>query len=139
MKQNGDALLTIGRLARIAQVGVSTLRFYEREGLLPRPPRTASNYRLYPTEAVRRIRFVRRAQELGFTLTEIKQLLNLRVAGASTCVHVRQRAEIKIRDIGKRIDSLRRMARALTKLSSACGKKQPNQTCPILDHLEEHL
>jgi len=139
MKENGDDLLTVGRLAHAAQVGVSTLRFYERSGLLPKPLRTASNYRLYPKEAARRIRFVRRAQQLGFTLNEIKQLLNLRVASGSTCAEVRERADAKIRDIVERIGSLRRMARALARLASECGKKRSNHTCPILEHLEGHL
>ena len=139
MKEHGDGLLTVGRLARTAQVGVSTLRFYERAGLLPKPLRTASNYRLYPNEAARRIRFVRRAQQLGFTLNEIKQLLNLRVGGDSTCADVRERAEAKIRDIDERIGSLRRMERALAKLASECGQKRSKRTCPILEHLEGQL
>jgi len=131
--------MTVGRLAHAAQVGVSTLRFYERSGLLPKPPRTASNYRLYPSEAAQRIRFVRRAQQLGFTLNEIKQLLNLRVASGSTCADVRERADVKIRDIEERIGSLRRMERALAKLASECGQKRSKRTCPILEHLEGHL
>src|SRR5690242_15561019 len=98
----GAGLLTMGRLAGAAQVKVSTLRFYERSGLLRKPLRAASNYRLYPNEAAERVRFIRRAQELGFTLTEIKQLLALRVASESTCADVRQRAHDKIRDIEER-------------------------------------
>jgi MerR family mercuric resistance operon transcriptional regulator len=91
--------MTVGRTARLAEVGIPTMRFYERAGLLPKPTRTASNYRLYPDEAVARIRFIRRAKELGFTLKEIKDLLELRVSWRTSCAQVRSRAEAKITDI----------------------------------------
>src|SRR5262245_47299743 len=141
MKANGanDNQLTISRLSETAKVGVPTLRFYERSGLLPKPRRNASNYRLYSNEAVDRIRFIRRAQELGFTLSEIKDLLNLRVSGPISCAEVRERAEAKIADIEERILSLRRMGRALAKLASACGQEGAKKSCPILEHLEGHL
>jgi len=141
MKKQGaiENRLTVGGLARVAQVRVPTLRFYERSGLLPKAERTASNYRLYSDEAVNRIRFIRRAQQLGFTLIEIKELLNLRVGGQSTCAHIRERAEAKIEDIEERIRSLRRMSRALEKLVSGCGEKPTKQACPILERLEGHL
>jgi len=131
--------LTVGQLAREAQVGIPTLRFYERSGLLPKPPRTASNYRLYPAEAAGRVRFIRRAQELGFTLGEIKELLNLRVDGQKTCADVRARAEAKLADIEERIRSLRRMSRALSKLASECGRRPSRPGCAVLEHLEGHL
>jgi len=76
--------MTVGRVARMGGVGVPTLRFYERAGLLPKPARTSSNYRLYSDDAVKRVRFIRRAQQLGFTLKEFKELLALRVSGAAT-------------------------------------------------------
>ena len=72
--------LTIGRLARVVGVNLETVRYYERRGLLPKPPRSRSGYRLFPTEAKRRLLFIRRAQELGFSLGEIRELLSLRVA-----------------------------------------------------------
>jgi DNA-binding transcriptional MerR regulator len=77
--------LTTGELANWAGVNVETLRFYERKGLLPRPPRRASGYREYPLECVRLIRFIKRAQELGFSLREIRELLDLRVQPGVTC------------------------------------------------------
>src|SRR5881397_809545 len=83
---------TIGELARAVGVGVSTVRYYERAGLLPQPDRTASSYRLYRDEAVARLRFIRRAQQLGFTLEEIKGLLELRVSRHTTCADVQSRA-----------------------------------------------
>ena len=80
--------LTVGRTARLAEVGIPTMRFYERAGLLPKAARTAANYRLYSNEAVSRIRFIRRAQQLGFTLKDIKELLGLHVSGRTSCSEV---------------------------------------------------
>lgn len=85
--------LTIGRLAREAGVNLETVRYYERRGLLPRLPRSASGYRLFLAEAARRLRFIRRAQELGFLLAEIRELLSLRVSGTARSTDVRKRAE----------------------------------------------
>ena len=101
--------------------------------------RSASNYRLYPNESVRRIRFIRRAQHLGFSLSEIRELLNLRLSEQTSCAHVRERAEAKIADIQERIRSLKRMGRALAKLAAACNQRHSNQPCPILEYLEEPL
>src|SRR5258708_19089836 len=112
--------LTVGRTARLAEVGIPTMRFYERVGLLPKPTRTASNYRLYPEEAVSRIRFIRRAKELGFTLKEIKGLLELRVSRTTSCAQVRSCAETKIAHIQTRICSLRKMSQALERLADEC-------------------
>jgi len=131
--------LTVSQLAREAQVGIPTLRFYERANLLPKPPRTASNYRLYPADAIRRVRFIRRAQELGFTLAEIKELLSLRAGGRTTCADVRARADAKLADIEQRIRSLRRMGRALAKLASECGHRNSGPECAVLEYLEGHL
>ena len=139
MKRALDSSLTVSRLAHAAKVAIPTLRFYERSGLLPRPVRSASNYRLFPSESVRHIRFIRRAQQLGFSLTEIKELLNLRRSEQTSCAHVRDRAEAKIADIHERIRSLKRMGRALAKLAAGCNQRQSNQPCPILESLEEPL
>ena len=111
------------------------MRFYERAGLLPKPTRTAANYRLYPDEAVTRIRFIRRAQQLGFTLKEFKDLLGLRVSRRASCAEVRSRAEAKIADIEARIESLRQMSRALAKLAHEC-ETQGGGDCPLLKRLE---
>src|SRR6267378_3981697 len=91
--------LTIGRLAREARVNLETVRYYERRGLLPKPPRSDSGYRLFPMDAARRLRFIRRAQELGFSLKEIRELLSLRVSRSTTSRDIRARAEAKIVDI----------------------------------------
>ena len=130
--------LTVGRTAHLAEVGIPTMRFYERVGLLPKPTRTASNYRLYPGEAVTRIRFIRRAQQLCFTLKEIKALLELRVSGGTSCAEVRSRAQAKIADIEARMRSLRRMSRALGTLAHECESKSGGD-CPLLKYLEEEF
>ena len=90
--------LTTGQVARRSGVGVETLRFYEREGLIAEPPRNASGYRAYPEEAVAQIQFTKRAKELGFTLKEIKELLSLRVDPDTSCEAVRDQATAKIDD-----------------------------------------
>src|SRR5712692_7713612 len=91
--------LTIGRLAKQAGINLETVRYYERRGLLPKPPRTASGYRLFPADAALRLRFIRRAQELGFSLKEIRDLLALRVSPRTTSAEIRKRTEAKIADI----------------------------------------
>ncbi len=130
---------TIGALAREVGVSVTTVRFYERAGLLAKPARSAANYRLYPADAAARIRFVRRAQKLGFTLPEIKELLNLRVSARATCADVRARAAGKITDIEARIRSLRRMSRALSEFARQCKRPHPGVACPLLDHLRDEI
>src|SRR5207245_5906276 len=95
--------LTIGHLAREAGVNLETVRYYERQGLLAKPPRSASGYRLFPSDAARRLRFIRRARELGFSLKEIRELLSLRVSRRTTSADIRTRAEAKIVDIEAKI------------------------------------
>jgi MerR family mercuric resistance operon transcriptional regulator len=129
--------LTIGQVARAAGVGVETVRFYEREGLIAEPPRRASGYRQYPPEAVRRIRFIKRAKELGFTLKEVRELLSLRVDPDTTCGDVRARAEAKTDAIGQKIHALQRMKDALVRLTEACVGSGPTGECPILEALDQ--
>jgi MerR family mercuric resistance operon transcriptional regulator len=131
-----QAHLTIGKIARDAETGVETIRFYERQGLLAKPARTTSGYRSYSPEAIPRLRFIRHAKELGFSLREIKELLSLRVTAGKSCGDVRQRARQKITEIDHKIASLARMKRALEKLATACSGKGPVSACPILDALE---
>lgn len=129
--------LTIGKVARQANVGVETIRFYEREGLIDEPPRRESGYRQYPEETISRVRFIRRAKEIGFTLKEIKELFSLRASPRSRCADVRRRAEAKIKDIEQKVRALQRMKKALVKLTAACGGRGPVTECPILDALED--
>src|SRR5467141_2842486 len=111
--------LTIGHLAKQAGVNLETVRYYERRGLMLRPPRSASGYRLFPAEAARRLRFTRRAQDVGFSLTEIGELLSLRVLRRTTSGDIRTRAEAKIAGIEAKIKSLESMKKTLRKLTSA--------------------
>ena len=129
--------LTIGKVAKQAEVGVETIRFYEREGLIEEPPRRESGYRQYPSDTVDRVRFIKRAKELGFSLKEIKELLALRIAPGTTCDQIKKRADAKVGDIEDKIRSLQRMKRALKKLTVACSGKGSASECPILDALED--
>lgn len=128
--------LTIGRLARQAGVGVETIRFYEREGLLTPPKRSPSGYRQYPIEALRRVRFIRHAKVLGFSLKEIQELLELRVNPRSSCTDVRRHAQAKVTDIERRIAALERMKEALARLARSCRGRGPTSACPILEELD---
>lgn len=129
--------MTIGKVANRAGVGVETIRFYEREGLIEEPARRGSGYRIYPADTVDRVRFIKRAKELGFSLKEIKELMALRLAPGATCGQVKRRAEAKIGDIEDKIRSLQRMKQALQELTAACGGKGSVSQCPILDALED--
>ncbi|GMR13547.1 MAG: Zn(2+)-responsive transcriptional regulator [Gemmatimonadota bacterium] len=132
-----DPGLTIGALADAAGVGRETVRFYERKGLLADPPRTDSGYRSYPPESVERLRFIRRAQGLGFTLEEISELLALRVDEVAACGTVEARAREKLAKVAQKLTELRRMKRALERLVDACEAREPTSDCPILEELEE--
>jgi MerR family mercuric resistance operon transcriptional regulator len=129
-------VLTIGKLAKAAGVGVETIRFYEREGLLPEPRRKRSGYRQYTPDAVARVLFIRRAKELGFTLKEITELLGLRVDPDKSCADVRALARAKIVDVERKMADLVRIKSALDRLAKACRGKGPTSECPILDALE---
>jgi MerR family copper efflux transcriptional regulator len=129
--------LTIGRLAKAAGVGIPTVRFYERRGLLPRPQRRASGYRSFEPDAVQRIRFIRHAQELGFTLKEVEDLLDLRMDPNRSCADVRQRAMEKIADIDASVAGLASMRKVLDRLIETCPGDAPTTDCPILEALSE--
>src|SRR5438094_942257 len=129
--------LTIGHLAKETGVNLETVRYYERRGLLPKPPRSASGYRLFPAEAARRLRFIRRAQELGFSLREIRDLLSLRVLPSTRSAEIRTRAEAKIADIEAKIRTLESMKKTLRKLTKSCAGCGPITECPILESLDK--
>ena len=128
--------LRIGEVAKQTGVGVETVRFYEREGLLDEPERRASGYRQYDEEAVAVLRFIRRAKELGFTLKEIKALLNLRLDTSATRADVREQAREKVADIEAKIADLQRMKDSLVKLIRKCSGHGSTKGCPILDALQ---
>lgn len=129
-------VLTIGQLARRAGVNVETVRYYERRALLPEPPRTRAGYRQYSPDAVRRIGFIKQAQELGFTLREIADLLALRVDPETNCEAVEAQAVHAITRIDAKVAELGRMRAALRKLVKACDARRSTDDCPIIEALE---
>ncbi len=129
--------LRTGEVAARAGVNIQTLRYYERRGLIPEPERRASGYRGYPSDAVHIIRFIKRAQELGFTLAEIEELLRMRSDQTASCAEVRAAAQAKIDNIDLRIRSLRAMKRALAILVGSCTSDGSARKCPILEALDE--
>jgi MerR family mercuric resistance operon transcriptional regulator len=130
--------LKSGELAKQAQVNPETLRYYEREGLLPEPTRTEAGYRLYHPDDVKRVRFIKKAQELGFSLKEVKELLALKLNADHSASEVKRLTEHKIRDIEAKIQSLQAMKKVLADLASACSGTGSVDYCPILNCLEEN-
>jgi len=132
--------LTIGRLAKLAGLGIETVRFYERQGLIEPPARTDSNYRIYPVEEVNRLKFIKRAKNLGFTLKEIKELFELQHDPHATQADIKKRTLEKVEDIKNKVRDLTRIQHALEKLTGACDGHGPLSECPILEALtgEEH-
>jgi MerR family mercuric resistance operon transcriptional regulator len=128
--------MTIGELARRAGVGVQTVRYYERRRLLPAATRRTSGYREFTSAALERLRFIRRAQELGFTLSEIAELLELRLDPHTTAADIKARAEEKIGEIDRKLRDLNRIRHALAHLAGGCrGGRGPTGDCPLLEAL----
>lgn len=128
-------LLTIGQVAKRTGIGIETIRFYERQGLLQEPQRKDSGYRQFTDEVLARIRFIRRAKELGFSLREIGELLAIQDDPDATRTNVKNHASSKLTDIEAKILDLQRMRRALKKLLAECPGHGPLKGCPILDSL----
>ncbi len=129
-------LLSRSQLAKKVHVNIETLRYYERRGLIPEPQRKESGYRQYSPDYVVRIHFIQKAKALGFTLEEIKELLLLRVDPQTSCDQVRERAEIKMAEMDKKIADLQKMKSALQMLTASCHSGGPKGECPILEALE---
>lgn len=129
-------VLTIGALARRAHVPLDTVRYYERRGLLPEPPRTAAGYRQYPEDTVRRVTFIKRAQAMGFTLEEIAELLALRMTSGNGCRAVERQARVVIGRIDGKVAELTRMRSALGRLATACHGDHLPDECPMLAALD---
>ena len=127
--------LTIGRLAKQVGVGIETVRFYERQGLIEPPPRTDSNYRVYPQAEAERLKFIKRAKDLGFTLKEIKELLELQHDPHATKADIKKRTVKKIENIKQKVRDLSRILHALEHLAGTCDGKGPLSECPILEAL----
>lgn len=128
--------LTIGQVAKQAGVNIETVRYYERQGLIPEPSRRASGYRQYSADFVKRIQFIKRAQTLGFSLKEITELLELRIETDTACDEVRSRAEQKVASIKEKIQTLERMKQVLEGLIVACHHRGVTGECPILTTLD---
>ena len=128
--------MRIGEVAHSVGIGVETIRFYERKGMIEEPPRRPSGYRQYDIDAVRRLQFIRRAKELGFSLAEIKELLELRGGPNTSCADVRVQLETKLIVVQRKIEDRRHMKRALSEFARTCDTQDPSGACPILDALE---
>ena len=128
--------LTIGKIAKAAGFGIETIRFYEREGLIEPLKRSESNYRIYQQEDILRLKFIKRAKGLGFTLREIRELLALRHDHYADKEEVKKQTESKIADIQRKIEDLTRIKETLETLDQRCDGHGPTSECPILEALE---
>ena len=128
--------LTISKAAANAGVGIETIRFYERKGLIEQPPKPIDGgFRFYPDETISRIRFIRQAQDIGFSLREIDELLSLRADPAADCAHVRERAAAKLEEVERKIEQLGRIRSALNELIAACPGRGALRECSIMASL----
>jgi MerR family mercuric resistance operon transcriptional regulator len=130
-------ILTTGRLARLTDVNKETIRYYERRGLLNTPPRSTSGYRAYPQEAIAIVRFIKRAQALGFSLKEVAELLTLSGNSGTDCGDMRDTAMRKLEYIKVKIKGLKAMEKTLKKIIKACPGKGPLSKCSIVGSLNE--
>lgn len=127
--------LTRGELARVTGCNIETIRYYEKTGMLPDPPRTGAGYRVYSADHVARLRFILRARELGFSMEDIRGLLGLEDRAAPTCAEVKERTERHLADVRARIADLRRIEKVLSATAARCsGGEVPD--CPVLEALE---
>lgn len=129
--------LTIGKVAGQAGVNIQTVRYYERRGLLLPNGHRDSGYRLFGDDAVKKIRFIKNAQALGFSLNEIARLLRLRIGREVQCGKVKKQAEARLRIVREKITGLRAMERVLNRLVRTCAARGTTGQCPILESLEE--
>lgn len=127
-----EGTMRIGELAAMAGVPTATVRYYERRGLVTEATRTDAGYRQYGPEAARRLRFIKHAQELGFSLEEVQQMLALRVDDPAACARIETTTREKIRSVRQRLTKLQRLERTLQGLVRACEQHAPSEPCPIL-------
>ena len=118
--------MTIGKLADALEINIETIRFYQREGLIKEPAKRNNGFRYYGVEHLSRIMFIKKAKELGFSLAEIKELLELNTKPRSTCANVKQKTMEKMEEIDQKIEDLKKMKKSLEKLSCACDSTQDN-------------
>lgn len=135
-KYEGVTTFKIGEVARQADVNKETVRYYEKRGLIPEPDRRRSGYRIFTRRHIDQIRFIKRAQQLGFTLGEIKKLLELRLDEDTTCSDIKEKAQQHYREVEEKIEDLRRIKETLVELIDSCAEEGPKGECPILGALE---
>jgi DNA-binding transcriptional MerR regulator len=126
--------MQIGTIAKKIGLSVDAIRFYERNSLLPRPPRTQGGFRKYGESDIEALGFIRRVQGLGFTLSEVRELLELRRTHLQPCAPVRRRLEQKVRDVGRKVADLQKLERELRTALRRCNKEMRKRSahCPLL-------
>lgn len=124
--------MTVSELAKSASVTAQTVRFYEREGLLPQPDRDHSGYRNYDEKALRRLHFISEAKEIGFTLKQIRQLMGLNAASSQSCQCVQEMISERLVELESRLAAMRRMRKHLKELLQLCRSQPPDSACPVL-------
>jgi DNA-binding transcriptional MerR regulator len=140
-RQNGDRSLRVGTVASAAGVGVQTLHYYERLGLLPKPERSAANYRLYSPQTIRRVRFIKKAQAVGLTLEETKQILDLKARGRAPCRKVAELGEKHFAEVDARLAQLRAYRSALARAlgewrkENTTERKCAGEFCDLIERL----
>lgn len=138
MKEKYEGITTykIGEVAQRADVNKETIRYYEKRKLITEPDRRRSGYRIFTQRHIDQVKFIKRAQQLGFTLKEIKELLELRMDEESTCSEIKKEAQHKYQDVVEKIDDLQRIKNTLIDLIDTCDGEGPKGECPILEALE---
>ncbi len=135
--KKAERMMTIGALAKETGIGIETIRYYERIGIMIPLARKSSGYRVFNNESFKTLRFLKHAQELGFSLAEIKDLLKLRADKESRCEDVQVRASKHLEDVEEKIKKLESIQTVLSKLVRQCRSKKTTDRCPILDCFEE--
>lgn len=135
-KYEGTTTYKIGKTAELAGVNKETVRYYEKRGLIPEPDRRRSGYRIFTKQHITRIKFIKRAQGLGFTLSEIGELLDLKMDENTTCSEIKRKAEDKYKDVVHKIEDLIKIKNRLLHLIDSCSGEGPTGDCPILEALE---
>lgn len=129
-------LMQIGEVARAANVNIQTLRYYEKRGIIRPDRRKNSGFRLYGPDAIKALNFIKHAKDLGFTLVEIKELLDLRASSSSRCEKVRKKAQIKLNGIQEKLQLLKQMEKNLKSLIIKCEKQETDNSCSIIEGME---
>ncbi|NOT15700.1 MAG: MerR family transcriptional regulator [Methylotenera sp.] len=128
--------LTIGKVAKAAAINIETIRFYQRKGLIAEPPKALGGFRYYSEKCIEKLHFIKRAQAIGFTLEEIKDLLAMEACDA--CQQTHDASLIKLNMVNARITELERIRETLKELIGKCEKENYEATCPIIDSLHQN-